>query len=212
MRWWCRRCAGSPMDLTNSQSPEPITGIILCGGEGRRMGGVDKPLLLLQGQPLVAHVIRQLRPQVGGLLLIANRSRTEYAAFGVPILSDTVPGLGPLGGLHTALQAVTTPTLFVCPGDAPHLAPELVPRLQAALTPGIEAAYPHDGTREQPLFLLARSTIRPALQGYLDGGGRSVHGFLRSIRSRVVDATDLADTFFNVNTPDQLQVLERGAG
>lgn len=200
------------MDLTNSPLPEPITGIILCGGEGRRMGGVDKPLLPLAGQPLVSHVMTRLRPQVEQMRLIANRSAAHYEALGVPVHQDTVTGLGPLGGLLTALQIVTTPLLFVCPGDAPRLDHGIVARLRAALTPDLEAVFPNDGNRDQPLFLLIRSTIRPVLESYLERGGRSVHGFLGIIRSCTVEANALADSFLNVNTPEDLQAIERGAG
>lgn len=175
------------------------------------MGGADKPLLLHAGAPLVAHVARRLAPQVEACLVIANRSHEAYAALGVPVLADRAPGLGPLGGIATALAAATTPLLFACPGDAPCLAPGVVARLRAALGPQELAAYPHDGARAQPLFLLLRAAALPALEDYLARGGRAVHGFVAELRARAVDAPDLAASFRNINTPGELEALAREA-
>lgn len=220
------------MAPTPSGATPRITGAILCGGEGRRMGGADKPLLCHAGEPLVAHVARRLAPQVSGYGIIANRSLAAYAALGVPVHPDRTPGLGPLGGLATALEVAATrggasadgatsdgamadgamALLFACPGDAPFLAPDLVARLHAALGPHDDAAYPHDGTRSQPLFLLLRTTTRPALAAFLEAGGRAVHAFLSTVRARVVDTTDLAGSFRNINTPEELRALARDDG
>ncbi|MEF9943800.1 MAG: NTP transferase domain-containing protein, partial [Burkholderiaceae bacterium] len=87
-----------------------ITGLILAGGQGRRMGGVDKGLQLLQGRAMVAHVIDRLRPQVGQILINANQNLARYAEFHCPVVSDAIGGFaGPLAGLHAGLQAATTP-------------------------------------------------------------------------------------------------------
>jgi len=170
------------------------------------MGGADKPLLRHAGAPLVAHVARRLAPQVGAWLVIANRSHDAYAALGVPVLADRVPGLGPLGGIATALAASDAPLLFVCPGDAPLLAPGLVARLAAALGAEDTAAYPHDGARAQPLFLLLRrEAARPALDAYLDSGRRAVQGWVEALGARAVDAADVAASFRNVNTREELE-------
>lgn len=171
------------------------------------MGGADKPLLTVAGAPLVAHVARRLVPQVRTVCVVANRSPDAYAALGFPVLRDATPGLGPLGGIAAALAAVETPLLFVCPGDAPLLAPTLVARLMAALGPDDMAAYPHDGVRTQPLFLLLRVSVREALSAHLAGGGRAVHGWVASLGARSVAAHDLAASFRNVNTPEELEAL-----
>ncbi|MBU6365544.1 MAG: molybdenum cofactor guanylyltransferase [Gemmatimonadetes bacterium] len=185
-----------------------VTGAILCGGDGRRMGGADKPLLPLRGVPMVAHVAQRLASQVRDVVLVANRSEDAYAALGLRVLRDATPGLGPLGGIAAALAASDAPLLFVCPGDAPLLASGLVARLAAALGPDDLAAYPHDGTRAQPLFLLLRrGAALPALERYLTSGRRAAQGFVETLGARAVDARDVAASFRNVNTPEELEAL-----
>jgi molybdopterin-guanine dinucleotide biosynthesis protein A len=201
-----------------------ITGVILCGGDARRLDGVDKPLLPLGDRPLVAHVHERLAPQVARVLVSANRSRDAYAAYGDAVVPDAVPGRGPLGGLATILASPSlcaTPHLFACPGDAPFLDPSLVSRLAHALEDAdADAAIPHDGARAQHVFLLLRVHAAPQRAGhpahrppsasaYLDTGARSVHGWLATRRLVVVDATDLAPSFVNVNTPRDLEVARR---
>jgi molybdopterin-guanine dinucleotide biosynthesis protein A len=186
-----------------------ITGVILCGGDARRMSGVDKPLQLLDDRPLVAHVQARLTPQVARVLISANRMRDSYAAYGDEVVRDSAPGAGPLGGLSStldALQSRQTPYLFACPGDAPFLDPLLVVRLAAALADtDADVAVPHDGTRAQHLFLLMRTTLQPDLALYLDTGARSVHGWLDTQRVCAVDAADIAASFANINTMQELQ-------
>lgn len=190
--------------------PVDITGVILCGGAARRMSGVEKPLELLDGTPLVAHVQSRLAPQVARVLISANRSPDVYAVYGDRVVPDRQAGLGPLGGLSAVLSDIgahdATPYLFACPGDAPFLDPSLVRRLAEALTSSEAAvAVPHDGTRAQHLFLLMRTALQPALTAYLDGGARSVHGWLDTQRVLVVNADDIAASFTNLNTPQELR-------
>jgi molybdenum cofactor guanylyltransferase len=191
-----------------------ITGVILCGGEARRMSGVNKSLELLDGTPLVAHVHARLAPQVARVLISANRSPDAYAMYGDRVVPDVTPGQGPLGGLSAVLGAVmdaaqahaATPYLFACPGDAPFLDRSLVQRLADALNDrNADVAVPHDGTRAQHLFLLMRTALQPALTSYLDTGARSVHGWLDTQRVRVVNADDIAVSFTNLNTPQELR-------
>ena len=185
-----------------------ITGVVLCGGEGRRMGGVEKPLLPLHGRPLVVHVLERLCPQVGSVLVSANRELETYRAFGHPVISDDVLGLGPLGGLASVAQRVTTPWLFCCPGDAPRLDGGLVARLASECDDACTAAYPHDGERPQYLFLLVRTAVCASLTSYLEGGSRSVHGWLEVIEGRTVAMPELANSFVNMNTTDALEKLK----
>lgn len=183
---------------------EAVTGIILCGGEGRRMGGVDKPLLEREGRPLVAQVHAALAPQVTQMLVSANRHAERYAAYG-EVIADAHPGRGPLEGLASALARVDTPLAFVCPGDAPHLDTTLVARLAAALG-NADAAYPHDGVQPQHLFLLLRTALLHDLQAWLDAGGRSVRRFLATRVVVEVNAHDIASSFLNVNEPRDLEM------
>lgn len=131
-------------------APGEITGIILCGGKAQRMLGAEKPLRLLSGAPLVEHVRRRLAPQVSRVVISANRELDRYAAWGDTVVPDAMAGLGPLGGLESALRVVTTPYTFCCPGDAPLLDRQLVSRLTVAMervdTP-VDVCFPHDEIR-----------------------------------------------------------------
>ena len=179
------------------------TGVILCGGRGRRLGGADKPLEAFRGRPLVAWVAERLAPQVGTLLISANRNLERYARYG-RVVRDRLPGFGgPLFGLDAALAVTDGPRLFVCPGDGPCLPGDMVGRLESALG-AADAAVANDGERRQPLFLLIPTSSRADLGAYLDAGGRSVHGWLE--RLRVVDVHfDDPQAFRNVNVPDDFQ-------
>ena len=184
-----------------------ITGILLCGGEGRRMGGRDKPLELLHGLPLVAHVHARLAPQVGPLLLSCNRNLDRYATWGDARIVDEVPGLGPLGGLVSTLAHLRTPWAFACPGDTPLLASTLVAHLATGCSAPGSVCYAHDGERAQPLFLLLPATAAASIHTYLAQGQRSVLGWLEAIGARAVDCTGFAGSFANANTLDDLRAL-----
>jgi molybdopterin-guanine dinucleotide biosynthesis protein A len=183
---------------------DDITGVMLCGGDGRRMQGLEKPLQLLDGTMLVAHVRARLAPQVSPIIISANREPSTYAQWGDEVIADRTPGLGPLGGLASVIPHVRTPLLFCCPGDAPFLDGQLVARLRLALDDDAEVAVPHDGERPQHLFLLARTSIGAQLDAYLQQGGRSVHGWLDTVPTRIVPAADIADSFRNINTLTEL--------
>jgi|APMI01.1.fsa_nt_gi molybdopterin-guanine dinucleotide biosynthesis protein A len=171
------------------------------------MGGVDKPLESLNGRPLVAHVREQLTQQVGRIVISANRSLDAYSSFGDVIVTDIETGLGPLGGLVSALALVESEWFFCCPGDGPRLDRGLVARLAKDVSPSVDALVPCDGTQRQYLFLLGRTSMRHAIADYLATGERSVLGFLDTIRIGRVDASDIAASFANINTPDELREL-----
>lgn len=189
---------------------ESVTGLVLAGGLGRRMGGEDKGLVTLAGRPMVAHVLEALRPQVGTILVNANRNLERYAAFGHPVVADAVAGyLGPLAGVLTALQHCTTEFLVTAPCDAPLVAPDLVARLHAACAAaGADLAVASDGERQQPVFLLLRTALAPSLEAYLAGGGRKIDAWFGQLRIAVADFSDEPDTFVNVNDPDERQRIE----
>lgn len=190
---------------------EDITGVILCGGSGARMGGVEKPLELFLGAPMVQHVRERLLPQVTRVVISANRERDRYAAWGDAVVADNLVDAGPLAGLFAALAPVRTPYLFCCPGDTPLLDTTLVSRLAASVTStDIVVAFPDDGVRPQHLFMLLRAApATVSLEAYLAAGHRSVHGWLATVQHTVVRARDIAGSFVNVNTPQQLSALER---
>lgn len=183
-----------------------LTGIILCGGAARRMGGTEKALTIVGPTSLLGHVRARLAPQVGPIIISANRDLPGYSRWGDRVVPDLVEGAGPLGGLQAALAHVETPYAFCCPGDAPLLDPGLVQRLGAALRGGhADLAMPHDGERTQQLFLLMRTDVRDSLDRYLASGTRTVLGWTEGLRSAVHDATDIHAAFLNVNTLSALQ-------
>lgn len=184
-----------------------ITGIILCGGQARRMDGVEKSLQMLNGRPLVAHVRERLRSQVSAIVISANRNHEAYAQWGDVVIADRHPDHGPLGGLLTSLGAIRTPWFFCCPGDAPFLMRDLVTRLARRLEASAShsLAYPYDGEHAQHLFLLGRATQATALNRYLADGARSVGRFVTEQQALRIDMSAYAGQFRNINTARELE-------
>ena len=187
---------------------ERITGLILAGGAGRRMGGADKGLLDFQGRPLVAHVIERLAPQVGRLLISANRNLDIYARLGYPLVSDDQPDYpGPLAGLAVGLAACPTDWLVCAPCDCPALPLDLVSRLLAAVTEQRALmAVPVTEDQMQPTFQLCHRRLLPALTAYLAAGERRVSGWCRQQDAIEVAFSDI-NAFRNLNHPDELKEL-----
>ena len=187
-----------------------VTGLILAGGAGSRMGGADKGLLPYQNRPLVAHVIDRLAPQVDNLLISANRNLDAYAAFGYPVLTDSLGDYqGPLAGLAVGLSACTTPWLVTCSCDCPALPGDLVARLLATTEiQGASSAVATVAGRMQPTFLLCRREMLPALEAYLAAGDRKMGGWCREQGAMEVNFSD-ASAFDNLNTPNELLGLAR---
>jgi len=198
----------------NSIAREDITGLVLAGGRGSRMGGVDKGLQDHRGVPLALHALRRLQPQVGTAMLSANRNLPDYEAMGVPVWSDSIEGYaGPLAGLLTGLEHARTDWLVTVPCDTPDFPPDLVDRLaEAAAAQGAEiamAATHEDGElRAQPVFCLLRASLAPSLLAFLQAGERKFGKW--TAQHRVVQvAFDDAAAFFNANTSDELRQLQR---
>ena len=184
--------------------------VILAGGRARRMDGEDKGLLRLAGKPLLAHVLQRLRPQVGEIFISANRNLERYREFGCPVIRDLHGGYpGPLAGIAAALRRCATPELAVVPCDAPLLPADLVRRLHEALRESrAPCSVAHDGESLQPLFALFRKEAEPALAGYLEQGKGEARRWHRLHGSVVVEFPAGAEAFLNINTPEQLRMLE----
>ena len=188
---------------------EDITGVVFCGGSGRRLGGVEKPLIEVAGRPLLAWVLERLRKQVATVVL-SGADAAAYARFGCEMVPDRVPGEGPLSGLATAVEVTATEWILTCPGDTPYL-PENLVELLAADAARAGVAVPHDGNRRQNLFLLLRRDLAESLVRFFDQGGRAAHRWLDENDIGVTDLSAIADSFFNVNTPDDLEAWRRRA-
>lgn len=178
-----------------------ITGILLAGGLGRRMGGADKGLFAYQGQPLVVQVIDRLRPQVGRLILSANRNLEAYRALGFPVVTDGLEGFqGPLAGILAAGGLARGDWLLVCPCDTPLLPLDLGARLlKAAQQRPASVALAHDGARCQQLCLLLRRALLPSMADWLQRGERRVMGWVETQDWTAVDFSDQPGAFRNLN-------------
>lgn len=176
-------------------------GVILAGGRGRRVGGVDKGLLEWRGRALVAQVAARLRPQAEALWVVANRNAEAYAAHADRVLADARPGFhGPLEGLATALAACDREWLLCAPVDVPGLPADLGDRLHgAAVAHGAELAVAHDGRRRQVLCLLARPVLALSARAALARGDAAVHSWQDACGVVEVDFSDQADAFANLN-------------
>ena len=191
---------------------EDITGLILAGGRGSRMGGVDKGLQNHMGAPLALHALMRLAPQVGQVLINANRNLSAYEALEVPVVPDSTPDFaGPLAGMLTGLENCETGWLVTVPCDSPNFPLNLVERLaQAAVAQqalvAMATAPEEDGTRRpQPVFCLLHSSTLESLTAFLQRGGRKIDHWYSALHVAEVDFADEAAAFDNLNTRDELQ-------
>ena len=194
---------------------QDITGLILCGGRGTRMGGVDKGLQNHNGMPLALHALLRLSPQVGHMLINANRNLAAYESMGVPVWPDPLADYpGPLAGWLAGLEHCETPYLVTVPCDTPGFPDNLVQRLAAALLAAdadiAMAATIEDGAVQvQPVFCLLKTTLVESLIAYLQGGQRKIDRWTAQHRCTQVVFEDGA-AFFNANTPQDLARLAGG--
>ena len=189
---------------------EKITGVILAGGLGRRMGGIDKGLQELRGRPLVAWVVERLAPQVDELLINANQNGARYAAFDHRVVPDQIPDFaGPLAGLHAALSAATHPLVATAPCDSPFLPDDLISRLFSALTANAaDLAVARTFDQPHPVFCLCKREVLPHLTEFLAGGGRKIDRWYATLKVVEVAFDDEAATFENINTREELGRFE----
>jgi molybdopterin molybdotransferase len=190
-----------------------ISGLILAGGRGTRMGHVDKGLQPFGGKPMAAHVLERFAPQVATVAINANQNLDTWAGFGVPVWPDDTPGFaGPLAGLEAGMRRCGTPYLLTAPCDSPFLPPDLAERLSGALiAEGADIAFaatqePGMIRQPHPVFCLVKTSLLPVLSAYLAAGGRKMDGWYRDLKSVEVLFDD-ADAFRNINTRDELNQL-----
>lgn len=197
-------------------APDDITGLVLAGGRGARMGGVDKGLQPFRGLPLAMHAVLRLAPQVGTLMVNANRNLGAYESMGVPVWPDPIPDhAGPLAGFLTGLERCDTPWLVTVPCDTPFFPSDLVARLAgAAQREGAEiamAATWEDGaTRTHPVFCLLKTALLESLAAATAAGERKIDRWTARHRC-AIERFDDGAAFANANTLDELHRLDSHA-
>jgi molybdopterin-guanine dinucleotide biosynthesis protein A len=192
-----------------------VTGLILAGGKGSRMGGVDKGLQAFRGRRLVDHVYERLAPQVGGIIINANQNQEEYRTFGVRVVSDALKEkaggfAGPLAGFHAGLSVSKRPFLASVPCDSPFLPEDLIARLYARIDEtGAELAVAKTGDQPHPVFSLMRRGVLDHLSDFLKEGGRKIDAWYATLNVVEVLFDDEAQAFSNINTLDELASYEK---
>jgi molybdenum cofactor guanylyltransferase len=200
-----------------SIAPQLVTGLVLAGGRGSRMGGADKGLLLHHGQPLALHALQRLTSQLSVKAISANRNLAAYAALGAPVWPDDIGGfagpfLGPLAGWLVGLQRCTTPYLLTVPCDTPNFPDDLVDRLSQGLDSNaadiaIACTQERGAVALQPMFCLMKTSLANSLQSYLQSGRRQAQAWAVAAGAVQVMFDDAA-AFFNANTQSDLASLQ----
>ena len=187
---------------------ELITGIILAGGRGSRLGGVDKGLLDYLGKPLISHVTESLRPQVSRIIIIANRNLDNYASYGDQVLADNLPDYaGPLAGIHTGLNVTTTPYALIVACDMPHLPSNISELMLAALTKSnANLCITRDASGLQPFPMLIAVT---KCKKDLEHAAREHHAVMKWLDTQIVEVISLDENakVLNINTQEDLETF-----
>ena len=184
-----------------------ISAVILAGGQGVRMGGINKGLVTLHGRPMISHVIERLSAQVATIIISANQDQQAYRAFGYPVIADALPDShGPLAGIYSAMTITKTDWLACAPCDVPHIPADLIARLSGPDSL-VLARVAHDGVRQQSACCLLHTSLREPLKHFLQSGQHAVHRFLTEQHAVEVDFSDQPHAFDNINTLEELQNL-----
>ncbi len=202
--------------MSGRPSPRAAVGLVLDGGRGRRLGGLDKELVALGGRPMIAYAIEKLRPQVGLVAISAAGDPARFATFGLAVVADDPPGfMGPLAGVLAGLEyakraAPEATHVASLPCDAPFAPEDFVARLLAALGPNAEIAVAASGGRRHHAAALWPVTLAGDLRRALvEEGVRRIADFADGRPTAVVEwPTDAIDPFANVNTPEDLRRAE----
>lgn len=200
------------MSRTSLTAPTgPPLAAVLAGGQGARLGGADKGFLVFRGKCLIDHVLSAIKPQTADQVIVANRHRSEYAQRGVPVLPDIWPGqMGPLAGIHAALQHAGSGDVLLVPVDAPVLPPTLVAELEKARQAEKKsAACVRDAQGIQPLCCLLPASWAASASESLRAGRYSVQRWLLAHDVATADFSDWPAHSWSVNTPEEWAALER---
>ncbi len=183
-----------------------ITGVVLAGGLGRRMGEQDKGLVVFNKKPLIEHIITSLQPQCASLIINANRNIDTYSQYGFAVASDLHSGFqGPLAGIAASMRACNTEWIITVPCDGPHVHKDYVERMRLALLEGAgQIAVARDQHRLQPVYALISADLVLDLEAYLRSGERKIDRWYQQYNLIEVDFSYNAAMFENFNTPEQL--------
>ena len=182
-----------------------VTGIVLAGGKGSRMGGVDKGLQPLRGKPMIEWVLARFTPQVSEIVINANQNLPTYESYGHRVVCDRIGGYaGPLAGLHAGLNAARHPFVVTVPCDSPFLPSDLVQRLSEHLE-NHDLAVAKTGDQPHPVFALMKRDVRESLEAFLASGGRKIDAWYAALKVVEVPFDDEADAFRNINTLEELK-------
>lgn len=191
---------------------QTITGIILAGGRAKRMNGQDKGLITLNGQTMISHIITQLEPQVDEIVINANRNIDEYKTYALKVISDQHFNdyHGPLAGMLSGMQHCDSDYILTVPCDSPFIPADLCRRLLLTLTThDADICVVHDGDRLQPVFSLIKTGLQQSLKNYLDNGDRKIDLWYKQHNMVTADFSDHKTISLNINTPDELELLEQ---
>jgi molybdopterin-guanine dinucleotide biosynthesis protein A len=196
------------MTEANSHTPHSTTGVILAGGRGSRLGGIDKGFAEIGKLPLIEYVLEGLSGQVDQMVISANRSRERYATYGHPIVADEMADFqGPLAGMLSALDAIETEYALFMPCDGPIVPHDYCARMHSALGSN-EIAVATNGSRLQPVYSLVPKSLRVSLRAYLQRGDRKIDLWYAEHPFIQVDFSDQPNAFLNINRPEDLTIVE----
>ena len=187
-----------------------ITGIILAGGQAKRMSGQDKGLVQLNKKAMIEYVLNAMKPQVSTIIINANRNQTVYEEYGFPVVTDQIEGYcGPLAGMASGLQAANTPFIVTVPCDSPLIPDNLVQKLYSILQDeDAEICTAHANERLQPVFTLMKTGLLSSMLEFLNNGERKIDKWFEKHRLAIADFSNQPDTFINVNSAEELKELE----
>jgi molybdopterin-guanine dinucleotide biosynthesis protein A len=189
-----------------------VTGVVLAGGQGSRMGGVDKGLQAFRGKAMVEHVLERLAPQVDEVLINANRNPDAYARFGHRVVADQIEGFaGPLAGFERGLAHASGELVVTVPCDSPFLPADLVSRMREVLErEKAQVVVAKTGEQVHPVFCLMQRGVHESLRQFLASGQRKIDRWFPQLATAIVSFDDEPQAFLNINTREELTGLERG--
>lgn len=188
-----------------------VTGLILAGGLARRMGGTDKGLVILDGQPMISYIIDALKPQVNTIIINANRNISEYEAFGYPVVSDDIADFqGPLAGMASGLLHCQTEFIATVPCDGPVLSTQYIDTLiTSAHQANSRISVGFDGKRLQPVYALIDVQLLEDLKQFLNSGERKIDRWYGQHNFAKADFSSCVEMFTNINTPEDLATASK---